>query len=217
MRELILNQNCFAREKSLIEKEFGNKEKSFFVMAEVLLLRECLRQVFDMNLQLNSIKSESSFDIFISNRLFSSLEERDDFFLKKKEIIGERFVRFGVYGEPILSAYSILEMFKYNNIVDFDVNPYEYGLRVLERGNIISREMYPKSFHLNGYFRVPIELTRYSQVTPYIVNTSDDYLDAINNYYKQFEVSQYENVPQPQWLVDDNQRGYISEEYKKRL
>ena len=86
MRELTLNQNCFIREKLLIEKEFDNKEKSFYIIAEVFLLKECLRQVFKMNLYLNSINNESNFDLFISNRIFSSLEERDDYFLGKKKL-----------------------------------------------------------------------------------------------------------------------------------
>ena len=68
-----------------------------------------------------------------------------------------------MYGETILSSYSILEMFKQNCILNFDVNPYECGIRVLERGNIIDRDTYPKGFLINGYFKIPIDLTRYSQ------------------------------------------------------
>ncbi len=217
MKNLIISEECFQREKLLQNTQFRMIENSF-QLAEVFLLKEMLRKLYFVNKKINEKKEEDVFSLFFSQRI---IENYDTFIQKINEFkeMSEKprlGVHLGHYGFPIASSYTMIEIMKYNDIYHYDENLYEYGIRCMERGYQINKETYPKSFEIGGLYRIPIDLMRYTQEVPYIINTSDAYLDAINNYYKQYNTTDYEKY-QPQWLLDDNLRGVISNEYKKWL
>jgi hypothetical protein len=210
MRQLIIEPSCFERELNIRKMNFSFTKDE---IVAVFLLKEMLRQLYFVNERLNKQKSENLFELYFSNRILTDAENEKiiEFESQYSEM---SYLKGGVYGDALMRLYSRIEVCKLNGMIDF-LNPFEYAMIVLERGSLIDRETYPKSFYVNLH-RIPVDITRYNKNTPYLVCTEDSYLNAINNYYKRTGVDFYTTeTPLPPWMKEDNQRGYISEEYKK--
>ena len=121
----------------------------------------------------------------------------------------------GSFGHTFAALYTNFEIL-INNKRTFVSNPYSNFIKVIERGFSLDKENYPKAIKI-GLYELPIlNLQKYSQSIPYIICDNDKYLDAINNYYEHFNINSYDDMTKtPSWLVEDNQRGFISDEYLK--
>ena len=109
-----------------------------------------------------------------------------------------------IFGEPFIQLFLIWEMISMNessNVLS-NKNPFEYFIRIFERAVILIK--FDGSIYLSGYeydLRSLLFVENY-QETPFLVSTTDEYLDNINLFYSEHNVL-------PNWLEEDNKRGYV--------
>ena len=175
-----------------------DKEKS---VSDELLMFEGLRLLNKINSNINSLLSityRGSLTTFLKLIDFKTLE-------KLHKIRSEMCKRQGeIFGEPFIQLFLIWEMISMNessNVLS-NKNPFEYFIRIFERAVILIK--FDGSIYLSGYeydLRSLLFVENY-QETPFLVSTTDEYLDNINLFYSEHNVL-------PNWLEEDNKRGYV--------
>ncbi|GAB4011750.1 hypothetical protein GCM10028808_26090 [Spirosoma migulaei] len=174
------------------------------LISEKLLLKENLRMLYEINVKLNEELNEEAFNFNILDRIFNNIFiESDVLDIIESNWKNKSFI-YGHYG------YTYIKMFLGWYLVSEDPkikklnvhNPYEYSIRILERGFSIDQERHPIMYRIGLGDTLSANLQKYAQELPYITSTDDDYLDAIDSYYLQYKTL-------PPWLGEDNQRGFV--------
>ncbi len=178
-------------------KILSDKAKS---ISDELLMFEGLRVLNNLNFKIRKQTLEKN------NSLETFLTVINSETLDKLQEIRSEFCKRGdeVFGEPFIQLYLNWEMLSVNESIKIysEINPFEFFIRILERGVIIYK--FGSSFELAGYpYDLRSLLSRENhQEIPYLISTTDEYLDKINDFYA-------EHNELPAWLEEDNKRGYL--------
>jgi hypothetical protein len=173
--------------------------------SEELLLFEGFRRIHSVNVKINCMLNEDVFTLATINRIIPEeiIENIGEIISSKK-----RYKHYmpGVLGDSFVQMYLRWEMLSENNFIQelSFVNPFEFLVRILERGIIIDKVdgmLLVMSNHSFYNFRKLQSKENYQEM-PYLVSTTDEYLDKINDFYEEHNVL-------PDWLEEDNKRGYL--------
>ena len=182
---------------------FGNTKNPS--ISEELLLFEGFRRIYEVNVKINNILNENTFTLATINRIISEeiSENIGDVIYAKKHY--KHYIP-GVLGDSFVNMYLRWAMLSENDFVKALslVNPFEFLVRILERGIIIEKVdgmLLVMSNHSSYNFLKLQSKENYREV-PYLISITDDYLDKINDFYAEHNVL-------PAWLEEDNKRGYL--------
>ncbi len=192
------NENVFER----INQIKGDITKVNSI-SEELLLKESFRKIFLLNKSLN-LGYHIHFPIGV---LFPNVLAEGVFF----ETLNTHWRGWlnrdvGDYGHLLEELFLAWDFFSEDEkiIKLSQPNPYEYIIRILERGFTLEKEegkilQISSGTRLRFYYLLSEDIY---QDIPYIISSEDMYLDKINDYYEQYKVL-------PSWLEEDNKRGYL--------